>query len=71
MPDARLFLRVFRPMRDLGLRLTGRARGLDAEAYERLLAKPVADLAAIELKDDRTFYEAIRRLVGKTRVSIK
>jgi hypothetical protein len=71
MPDARLFLRIFRPMRDLGLRLTGRAKGLSTDEYERLLAKPVTDLARIELKDDRTFYEAVRRLVGKTRVSIK
>ena len=71
MPDARLFLRIFRPMRDLGLRLTGRAKNLSPAEYERLLAKPVADLAKLELKDDRTFYEAVRRLVGKTRVSIK
>ena len=71
MPDARLFLRIFRPMRDLSLRITGRHKKMPVEEYEKLLAKPVADLARIELSADRTFLEEIRRLVGKTRVSIK
>ena len=71
MPDARLFLRVFRPMRDLSLRLTGRHKKMPVDEYEKLLAKPVADLAKIELSTDRTFVEEVRRLVGKTRVRIK
>ena len=72
MPDARLFLRVFRPMRDLHLRLTGRAKNITDEAYDRLLAKPITTLAELEVKgSDRTMYESIRRLVGKTRTNIK
>ena len=72
MPDARLFLRVFRPMRDLHLRLTGRGRNISDEAYDRLLAKPITTLAELEVKGaDRTMYESVRRLVGKTRTNIK
>jgi len=72
MPDAMLFLRVFRPMRDLHLRLTGRAKNITDEAYDKLLAKPITDLAKLEVKGaDRNMYESIRRLVGKTRTNIK
>jgi len=71
MPDARLFIRVFRPMRDLGLRLTGRGKNLNDADYERLLAKPITDLAELALKDDRTFFESLKLLVKKSRVNVK
>ena len=72
MPDARLFLRVFRPMRDLHLRLTGRSRNITDEAYDKLLAKPITDLAKLEVKGaERNMAESISRLVRKTRVNVK
>ena len=71
MPDARLFLRVFRPMRDLMLRLSGRARNIDAEDYERLLAKPVTNLAELALKDDKTAMESVKLFVKKARLNVK
>ena len=72
MPDARLFLRVFRPMRDLHLRLTGRSRNITDEAYDKLLSKPITDLAKLEVKGaERNMAESISRLVRKTRVNVK
>src|SRR5210317_411557 len=72
MPDARLFLRVFRPMRDLHLRLTGRSKNITDEAYDKLLSKPITDLAKLEVKGaERNMAESISRLVRKTRVNVK
>ena len=71
MPDARLFLRVFRPMRDLMLKLSGRARNISTEDYERLLAKPVAELAELALKEDKTAMETIKLAVKKARLNVK
>ncbi|MBO71688.1 MAG: hypothetical protein CL508_05170 [Actinobacteria bacterium] len=70
MPDARLFLRVFRPMRDLMLRLSGRAVRA-GDDYERLLAKPVTNLAELALKDDKTAVDTIKLAVKKARLNIK
>jgi len=71
MPDARMFIRVFRPMRDLMLRLSGRAKNISTEDYERLLAKPVANLAELALKEDKTAMETIKLVVKKARVNVK
>jgi len=70
MPDARLFLRVFRPMRELGLRLRGKG-SLPQEDFDKLLAKPVTDLANLALKDDKTLMENVKVWVKGARTKIK
>ena len=70
MPDARLFLRVFRPMRELGLRLRGKG-SLPQEDFDKLLAKPVTELANLALKDDKTLMENVKLWVKGARTRIK
>ena len=70
MPDARLFLRVFRPLRELGLRLRGKG-SLPAEDFDKLLAKPITDLAELALKEDKTLTESVRLWVKSARTRIK
>jgi len=70
MPDARLFLRVFRPMRELGLRLRGKG-SLPQEDFDKLLAKPVTELANLALKDDKTLMENVKVWVKGARTRIK
>lgn len=70
MPDARLFLRVFRPMRELGLRLRGKG-SLPQEDFDKLLAKPVTELANLALKEDKTLMENVKVWVKGARTKIK
>ena len=70
MPDARLFLRVFRPMRELGLRLRGKG-SLPQEDFDKLLAKPISDLAELALKEDRTIQENVKLWIKSARTKIK
>jgi hypothetical protein len=69
MPDARLFLRVFRPMRELGLRLRGKGN-IPQEDFDKLLAKPVTDLAELALKEDKTLMENVKLWVKSARTKI-